>query len=125
MPKIRMRRDLLRAMAGTAGMFAVEAWSKRSSAQAPQPMASPNAPLNQNVPGGLERTPVNNAPANPLNKPNFEQIAGSVRILYTLALDLKNEVERINLNTTLPLDFVKKAGDIEKLAKQIKQRAKG
>ncbi len=52
-----------------------------------------------------------------------EQIAANVEQLYKLALELKTEVEQTNLSVTLPVDFVKKAQQIEKLAKQIRQRA--
>lgn len=120
-----MRRNFLKAMARMVGIFAAEIWCGSSRAQAPNPMPSPNAPRNQNIPGGLENTPVNNASSGPVRTTNHEQIAASVQLLYRLALDLKNEVERTNLSMTLPIDFVRKAQDIEKLAKQIKQNAKG
>lgn len=62
------------------------------------------------------------AAPNPLNQ---EQIAASVQQLYKLAGELKDEVEHTNLTATFSLDFVKKAQQIEKLAKQIKEKAKG
>jgi hypothetical protein len=52
-----------------------------------------------------------------------EQIAANVEQLYKLASELKTEVEQTNLSMTLPVDFVKKAQQIEKLAKQIRQHA--
>jgi len=48
-----------------------------------------------------------------------------VRKLYELASDLKNEVEKTDSTTILSVAMLKKADEIEKLAKQIKDRAKG
>jgi hypothetical protein len=62
------------------------------------------------------------SPANPLNQ---EQIASKVHDLYKLAGELKDVVEHTDLRATFPLDFVKKAQQAEKLAKQIKELAKG
>jgi hypothetical protein len=56
---------------------------------------------------------------------NQEQIAALVQQVYKLASELKDEVEHTNLTAVFPLSFVKKAQQIEKLAKQIKDRTKG
>lgn len=48
-----------------------------------------------------------------------------VQQLYKLASELKNEVETTNLAAVFPVTFVKKAQEIEKLAKQIKDKTKG
>lgn len=88
-------------------------------------MPSPNAPRNQNVPGGLDGLPNSRpekAAANPLLQ---AQIVASVQQLFKLATELKEEVEHTNLNATFSLSFVKKAQQIEKLAKQIKEHSKG
>ena len=62
------------------------------------------------------------AAPNPMNQ---EQIAAMVQQLYKLASELKEEVEHTNLAAVFPVTFVKKAQEAEKLAKQIKDRAKG
>jgi hypothetical protein len=119
------RRNALKTMTGTAGLALTGTWIGAAFGQVPQPMASPNAPTNQNAPAGLdlpESVKQGKAPPNTMNQ---EQIVVSVQQLYKLASDLKEEVEHTNLKTTLPLDFVKKAQQIEKLAKQIKEHAKG
>ncbi len=41
-----------------------------------------------------------------------------------MATELKDEVDRTNSNAVLSLSVVKRAQDIEKLPKQIKDRAK-
>jgi hypothetical protein len=54
-----------------------------------------------------------------------KNIKKAVEKLYNLAEQLKTEVEKTDSTTVLSLGMVKKAEEIEKLAKQIKDRAKG
>ena len=54
-----------------------------------------------------------------------KNIKKDVAKLYDLASELKTEVEKTDSTTVLSLAMVKKAEAIEKLAKQIKDRAKG
>jgi hypothetical protein len=54
-----------------------------------------------------------------------KNIKKDVEKLYDLAADLKKEVEKTDSTTVLSLAMLKKAEAIEKLAKQIKDRAKG
>jgi hypothetical protein len=49
----------------------------------------------------------------------------SVEKLFELATNLKNEAEKADATVFLSLTMVKKAEEIERLAKQIKERAKG
>ena len=120
---IEARRSLLKTLASAAGMLLGS--SLLIEAQAPQPMASPNAPRNQNAPAGMDGPDIihpDKAPGNPLLQ---QQIASYVQQLYKLATELKEESERTNMNSTFSLTFVKKAQQIEKLAKQIKEKSKG
>jgi|SRR5271168_2698896 len=119
---LNSRRSLLKSAVGTVGTLAAGSWMY---AQAPQPMPSANAPTNPNFPGGLNGPPVSNSDKPGPNPLNQEQIAALVEQLYKLAAELKDEVEHTNLTTMFPLSFVKKAQQIEKLAKQIKDRTKG
>ena len=121
---IGSRRNLLKSMTGTAGMLVAAPWVS-ALAQVPQPMPSPNAPTNQNVPAGMNGPDIIKPPKADINPLNQEQIAASVEQLYKLAGELKDEVEHTNLNATFSLDFIKKTQKIEKLAKQIRERAKG
>jgi hypothetical protein len=63
------------------------------------------------------------------NKAMLEQrqkdIKKEVEKLYNLAAELKQEVEKTDATTVLSLPMLKKAEEIEKLAKQIKENAKG
>ena len=56
---------------------------------------------------------------------NEKDIKKKVEKLYDLACDLKAEVEKTNSAEVLSLAMVKKAEEIEKLARDIKARAKG
>jgi hypothetical protein len=47
-----------------------------------------------------------------------------VQKLYELVSELKEQIEKTDATSTLSLSVVKKAQQIEKLAKQIKDRAK-
>jgi hypothetical protein len=121
---LESRRSLLKRVVGTAGALAATPWMY-AALQHPQPMPSPNAPSNQNFPGGMngpQVTKSGDAQPTPLNQ---EQIAAMVQELYKLASELKDEIEHTNLTAVFPVTFVKKAQQIEKLAKQIKERAKG
>ena len=121
---LESRRSLLKSVAGTAGAMATAPWML-AAPQTPQPMPSPNAPANQNFPGGLNGPPVSNTEKSAPNPMNREQIAAMVQQLYKLASELKDEAEHTNLAAVFPVTFVKKAQQIEKLAKQIKDRTKG
>jgi hypothetical protein len=123
---IRSRRSML--IAGAAGVAASVGNIFAPAAEAvqtPQYRPSPNAPENPNAPAGMNGPeiihPDKNAPANF----NQLQIAGMVHQLYKLSGELLDEVDHTDLKATFPLSVVKKAQQIEKLAKQIKDRAKG
>lgn len=89
-----------------------------------QPRPSPNAP-DPHAPAGLERPPMGADAPKGLNPELEHQIKTDVEKLFTLASDLKNQVESTDLNSVLSLGIVKKAQEIEKLAKHIKDHAKG
>jgi hypothetical protein len=56
---------------------------------------------------------------------NQKSIKKDIEKLYQLVTQLKTEVEKTDSTAVLSLALVKKAEEIEKLAKQIKERAKG
>ena len=56
---------------------------------------------------------------------NQKDIKKNVEKLFDLASQLREQVEKTDSTTTLSLALVKKAEEIEKLARQIKERAKG
>ncbi|HTG29533.1 MAG TPA: hypothetical protein VK818_15045 [Methylomirabilota bacterium] len=88
------------------------------------PRPSPNAP-NPNYPPGLQGPEQTPPDAKKLDRQNQAEIKADVQKLYELIGELREQVERSDTNSTLSLSVVKKAQQIEKLAKQVKDRAKG
>lgn len=88
----------------------------------PNPLPDPNQP-DSNVPGGLGNAG-SAAGTQALLKANQKQMKEDVEKLYQLASELKEEVEKTDSASVLSLSLVRRAGKIEKLAKQIKDRAK-
>jgi hypothetical protein len=123
-------KNLILAISGNGALlFALAAFASAqhttSPPPMPQPRESPNAPTSQNVPQGLDGpqlTPNSNRPS--VDPENQQEIRAGVERLYALVVDLKNEVDRTNSGMVLNTTLVKRAQDIEKLAKQIKERAK-
>jgi hypothetical protein len=119
------RRRVLWAGFSSVLVFLLQ--SKIGSAQASPPIQSPP------VPGSTRRNPEddtnNSLPAGAGKKAVLEQhqkdIKKDIEKLYELATQLKNEVEKTDATSVLSLGMVKKAEEIEKLAKQIKDHAKG
>jgi peptidoglycan hydrolase CwlO-like protein len=118
------RRRVLMTMAGAAGALAaaplVFAQARTSS---PAPLPSPNAP-DPHSPGGLDGLQANKDSPAP-NPQNQKQIRDDVEKLYEMVSELKKQVESTDANSMLSLSVVKRAQQIEKLAKQIKDLAKG
>ena len=54
-----------------------------------------------------------------------KDIKSEIEKLYDLATQLKTEVDKTDATSVLSMGMVKKAEEIEKLAKQIKDHAKG
>lgn len=93
----------------------LEAWQTRAP-QAPS-FASSQALLNG--------TPVvykGDKPAREAN--NQVELRLDVQRLYALSTELKDEVDRANPDAVLSVSVLKRTQDIEKLAKQIRDRAK-
>ncbi len=121
------RRRLLAVFVGTAGVFATKSFlgSALPAQRTPQPLPSPNAP-NQNFPPGLDG-PDNKLPSDrkQVDPQKLEEIRTDIQKLYDLASELKDQTGKADLSSTLPVSVVKKAQQIEKLAKQIRELSKG
>jgi hypothetical protein len=121
------RRRVL--VAGGVGVAAFLLQSKISSVQGSttfqNPPLSPN-PRREDDPEDPARGPL---PAGASKKAVLEQhqkdIKKDIEKLYDLATQLKTEVEKTDATSVLSIGMVKKAEEIEKLARQIKDRAKG
>lgn len=118
----RSRRDLLLVFfCGAAGL---SVRTKAVSAQNPVP--APPPPLPRRDPEDRDDS---TSPPPGAKKAVLEQhqkdIKKDVEKLYELASQLKTEVEKTDATAVLSLAMVKKAEEIEKLARQIKDHAKG
>jgi hypothetical protein len=112
------RRSLLRFLPAAA-LFAAVAFLTRGQ--------EPFPPSRQNPVRPGEDDP--NFPAKTSSKAVLEEnqkdIKKNVEKLFDLASELKEQVEKTDSTKTLSLALVRKAEEIEKLARQIKERAKG
>jgi hypothetical protein len=127
---LETRRRLLSIFTIAAGFAALDQLAPYLSAQSspphPPPRPSPNAPTNPNAPTGLGGAPMKNTPRQgELNRQLSATIKEEVDKLCAMANELKQDMLSANPSETLSLSFVKKAQAIEKLAKQIKEQAKG
>jgi hypothetical protein len=120
------RRRILAACSG--GIAAALLHSATCAAQEPLPGTPPTSRRN-----GIPRDPASddsNGPGQPsATKTVLEQrqkdIKKDVEKLFDLATQLKTEVEKTDATAVLSLAMVKKAEEIEKLAKQISNHARG
>lgn len=118
------RRKLLITLMGAAGLVAAEPILWGQLTRYPMPMPSPNAP-NEHVPSGLDGPQPTKSNPNTFDPETQKEVRAEVDRLYDLISDLKKQMDATDLNATLPLSVVKKAQQIEKLAKQVKEKAKG
>jgi hypothetical protein len=122
------RRHILTALVGAAGVFAMEPLLAGLQAPPPgsggavKPKVYPNG-RDPNVTQGIED------PSRPdpkaIARANQITIRTDIAKLYEMVSDLKEEIEKTDATATLSISVVKKAQQIEKLAKQIKELAKG
>src|SRR5262249_15470493 len=126
------RRSVISVFGMAAGIFATAQLASPGFAgqhplpPPPQPKPSPNAPQNQNAPMGLDGPqPATTPRQGDLNRQLQAAIRVEVDKLCQMANELKEDMLRVNPSETLSVSFVKKAQAIEKLAKQIKDQAKG
>ena len=114
------RRSLLRTIAGVVAGFATVV----SVVRAQDPFPKAPVPLH---PG--EDEPVSNPNAKSPSKIRLEEnqkdIKKDIEKLFYLASQLKQQIEKTDATAVLSLAMVKKAEEIERLARQIKERAKG
>ncbi len=116
---VMRRRGWLGLLAGGAAALAAGAWGQQQrSGQNPPPKTPEPA-------AGDEEGPKLPAPTKSILEANDKDIKKSVEKLYQLAGELKNEVEKTDSVQVLSLGMVRKAEEIEKLAREIKSRAKG
>lgn len=113
------RRGFLRGV--TLLGAAAGVWGSLRAEAAPQPQ--------QGKPKGLETTPIENpnlpSPEKAALEANEKDIKKKVDQLYQLATELKTEVDKTDSRKVLSLSLLKKTEEIEKLARDIRNRSKG
>jgi hypothetical protein len=116
------RRTLLRNFAGAAAACLMAA--SAVTGQDPFPNSKRQSPVR---PGEDDPNPNPNAksPTKVMLEENQKDIKKNVERLFDLASQLKDQVEKTDATAVLSLAMVKKAEEIERLARQIKERAKG
>jgi peptidoglycan hydrolase CwlO-like protein len=114
------RRSLLRTIAGTVAAYSMVV----SVALGQDPFPKAPAPLHP----GEDEPPANPNAKSPTKirlEENQKDIKKDIEKLFDLASQLKQQVEKTDATAVLSLAMVKKAEEIERLARQIKERAKG
>ncbi len=124
MPESR-RRVLGVIAAVAAGVLTERSAFSLQAHPSPQPMPSPNAPHNQNAPAGLDNAGVSQSNKQAgLSPVSWGAVQKDADKLFQMASEFKDHVNQTNLSSTLPLNLLKEAHQIEKLAKQIQDHMK-
>jgi hypothetical protein len=114
------RRSFLTGLAGTALILMRAALLSGQT----KPTGRPTPTDPNQSPESADPAPMK-SPSKALLDANEKDIKKNIEKLYQLATDLKAEVEKTDSSQFLSLALVKKAEEIEKLARDIKTRAKG
>jgi hypothetical protein len=115
------RREFLTVLGAGAPLLLMGAQNPASQGR---PAGRPSAP--DPTPESDEAQPPGaKSPTKTLLEANEKDIKKNIEKLFQLASDLKAEVEKTDSSQVLSLAMVKKAEEIEKLARDIKTRAKG
>jgi hypothetical protein len=115
------RRGFIAAIAGTTTM----AWMGAAMAKGQAKPSSRPSQADPTKEGDSTDPDTGKSPAKVILEANEKDIKKNIEKLYQLATDLKVEVEKTDSSQILSLALVKKAEEIEKLAREIKTRAKG
>jgi hypothetical protein len=112
------RREALKAVAGAAGLATFGAWFAR---------AQDSSKRNPSTASGEESPDPGIDPkrAKTILEQNQKDIKKNIEKLFQLAAELKDEVEKTDSVTVLSVAMQRKTEDIEKLARQIRDKAKG
>lgn len=115
------RRGFLTVLAGTGTLVLLRAGILSGQAK---PSGRPATSDPTMEPENSDPVPPK-SPTKAILEANEKDIKKNIEKLYQLASDLKAEVEKTDSSQVLSLVLVKKAEEIEKLAHDIKARAKG
>lgn len=119
------RRSFLTVLASVGAPMVLLARRMMAQLPAPAPVAGQNPRPQENPDAKEPEAPMPKSAAKAILEANEKDIKKDVEKLYALASELKTEVEKTDSAQVLSLGLVKKAEEIEKLAHEIKTRAKG
>ena len=117
---LESRRELLLGLVGTAGLISLAQLLAAAETQYPPPRPTPPA----SDPGALAGAP-KNVNSHVLTPKNQELLKTDIEQLYQFASELRKEYQAADPNAILSVSFVKNAEQAEKIAKQIKNLARG
>ena len=114
------RREMMKLAAGATGMATVGAWLVKgqdaSQRNPSKTTASGESPLDPKV---------DPKQAKMILEQNQKDMKKNIERLFQLATELKDEVEKTDATVMLSVAMLRKTEEIEKLAKSIRDRAKG
>ena len=118
------RRHILTSFLGAAVVLPVKpllAWLQ-ASGRVVKPYPYPNG-RDPSAPPALD--PPSRVNPKAIEMENRKELRANVTRLYDMVVELKDQVEKMDANSTLSIPVMKKAQQIEKLAKEIKNLVKG
>ena len=118
------RRCWLIAVVGALGVLAAKPLFSGEMAQSrsvPKAQPYPNGRDPNEVPGNDEPSRLD---PKAIEQANQKRLREDINKLYEMVAELKEEVEKTDAHSTFSVSVVKKAQQIEKLAKQIKGLAR-
>jgi hypothetical protein len=119
------RRSLMFTLVVGAGALATgRALYSQPQHPTVEPRPSPNTP-DPAHPWGLGGHDDKPTESKGIGKQNQVEVRAGVEKLYVLISELKEQVEKSDANAVLSVAVVKKSQEIEKLAKHVKDLAKG
>jgi len=121
------RRSLFSGIGTVLGILAVHPLVSAfaaSAGQTPQPLPSPHAP-NPNYPPGLSGPDITPPDRKKLDQQKQADVRADVEKLFGMVSELREQIQKTDSSSVLSVSVVRKAQQIEKLAKQIKDLAKG
>jgi hypothetical protein len=121
-PRLTIAAAVLAAALATLALFS-SAQAPHPSPSPPQPRPSPNTP-NPNYPPGLNGPEMKGPDRKAIDKQNQVELKEEVEKLYALVFVLREQMKMTDSTSTMSVTIIKQAQQIEKLAKEIKDRAK-
>ena len=120
--RLTIAAAVLAAALATLALFS-KAQAPHPSPSPPQPRPSPNTP-NPNYPPGLDGPEMKGPDRKAIDRQNQAELKDEVEKLYALVFVLREQMKMTDSTSTMSVTIIKQAQQIEKLAKEIKDRAK-